>query len=198
MKIGEIRPLEKIDVEIKRNGHIRKFKTKVEVPESESVIRIIFPFDVKLFDDEIVLYISKDSKLLKFSCTILEDFYESNFRILKIKCLKDGESSNRRKAYRLKCNLDGEIKNKDEKTSVKIKDISLTGVFIETDEKFFIGEKIKIKIEIEKDTLFCKASISRETEKGYGLEFEDVLNSKLSSFINKKQIEEIRRKKSKR
>ena len=196
MKIGEIRPLEKIDLEIIRGENIRTIRTKVESPISLTKTVIIIPHDLNIRDeDELYIVYSKDSKLLRFACKLEKMKREAAFNLIEVSSFSHGKSCNRRGGFRVKCYLPAIIYKDSKQISCKCTDISVTGIFLETEEDLSIEEVLDVSIEIDKSNQVSKMRIKRKAEKGYGLQFEDCQLRRISEFIAKKQIEEIKKNK---
>ena len=123
---------------------------------------------------------AKDQKLKHYSVTISE-------LIKLILCLneehqqallKKGKEllSKEGRAPRKTCKIPVKYKTFDREYTDQIMNISQSGVFIETQRPIFVGEEISMDFKIEgvEKTLQLKGKVVHASNKGVGIEFENV------------------------
>jgi hypothetical protein len=120
---------------------------------------------------------------------LLEQMGESAPLELPVKTVKIEESeASMREKPRKPCLIDANYIVQDRKFKSYILDISIGGVFIETDAKFPIGEELLLKFSLpdHPQPFAFRGKIVWKSAKGFGLKFEnvsDLQNDLLKSFI---------------
>lgn len=124
---------------------------------------------------------------------LLEQMGESSQVQLPVNTVSIEESdTSMREKSRIPCLINANYSVQDQKFNNYILDISIGGVFIETDEKFPIGKELLLKFSLPNhpQPLTFRGKVAWNSAKGFGLEFENVsvLQSDiLGSFIAQKE-----------
>ncbi len=124
---------------------------------------------------------------------LLEQMGECPQVELPVKTVNIEESdASMRENLRKPCLINASYSVQDRKFQSYILDISIGGVFIETDTKFPIGKELLLKFSLpdQPQSFTFKGKIAWNNAKGFGLKFENVSvlqGESLSSFISQKE-----------
>jgi len=123
---------------------------------------------------------AKEHKVTQYNVTISEliklivDLNEEH----QVALLKKGREllSKEKRAPRKSCKIPVKYKTFDRVYSDEIKNISQSGVFIETRRPIFVGEEILMDFKIEgvNNTLRIKGKVVQASNRGVGIEFQNV------------------------
>jgi Tfp pilus assembly protein PilZ len=121
-------------------------------------------------DQKIKQYNVRISELIKLILSLNEEHQEA--------LLKKGKEllSKEKRAPRKSCKIPVKYKTFDRVYSDQIKNISQSGVFIETRRPIFVGEEILMDFKIEgvNKTLKINGKVVHASSRGVGIEFQNV------------------------
>ena len=180
-----------------------KFNTRVDSVNNE-ILKAAVPENLIRLKDitDVFVYYKTEGKCKKWDCKML-GFERSNLiSLIVLSCNLKAENSNSRYAFRIPYDVDMVYDFEDLKIKGRYKDLSATGVAFYSNEKHEIGDKIGFIIEDLGYRLEIEGEIIRKVEQKrnifkylYGLKTKEE-NEKVMSYIFRKQIELIRKKKS--
>lgn len=132
----------------------------------------------------------------------------STVSCLRIANYADINHFERRGAFRVPVKLKGKLCLLDEgggadrksETPVRVRDISLSGIFFKCKRELSVGQRVQVTFMIPRDyfqfTCQVRRSVSLESEMGYGCSFEGMskaMSDKLCAYLFRVQGEQLRK-----
>ncbi len=211
MKLSELSTGSNAYIEVERKEDVFSLSSKISgVFDGGAILKAPLhnnsPFNL-IEDDSISVMASSDSKVFRWKCDSWKLIQSRGAWYLLMSASEDGVNCNRRDSYRV--TLDTSIKCKATGIGVLdiiLNDISLTGIGFTTTRELLDGQQLSFNLDesigIGTTELIIKVvrciSLDRINGKfSYGASFLGEENPKLGKFIATKQMEEIRRRKSK-
>lgn len=168
----------------------RLFKLVTDMPKDKKLILLkqLIGDDVTSHLCKLIVEMSEDQQIILLEQLEAMPYVDLPERTVSL----EGNESSMRENPRKPCliNANYRIQNKDYKSYIL--DISVGGVFIETDEKFAIGQKIGLNFALPNYSKPFKliGTISWGGPRGYGVKFDKVpapQEDLLKSFITQKK-----------
>lgn len=178
------------------------FNTRVD-SINRDVLKAVIPDHLRIINDivEIYVYHKTEGKCNRWVCEML-GFERSNLlSLIVLSSSQKSENINNRTAFRVPCGYDIEYGFDDLEFKGHLKDLSATGVGLLTNRDHEIGDTISLTVKDLGYELEIEGQVVRREEQRrsifkflYGLKMEEE-DEKLTSYIFKKQVEIIRKRK---
>ena len=179
-----------------------RYNTKVD-SINKNVLRAVTPEHLKVMDDIVAIYVyyKTEGKCNRWICEILGFERSNHLTLIVLSCNQKSENINSRTAFRVPCGYDIEYEFDDLKFKGHLKNLSSTGVGLLSNKEHEVGDTISLAVKDLGYELEIEGQVVRREEQRrsifkflYGIKMEEE-DEELTSYIFKKQVEIIRKRK---